>query len=79
MAVPNHAEGPIIAYVNAAGTSVTAKFNGSLGTVATATGTDRADTLTNLITALGTTVPWGNVLSLPLIIVNEPPRTPQPI
>lgn len=79
MAIPNHAEGPIVAYVNTAGTSATAKFNGSLGVVASATGTDRVDTLTNLLTALSTTTPWGDVTGLPIIIVGEPPRTPQPI
>lgn len=79
MAVPNHAEGPIVVYLSTAGTSARAVFNGSLGEIASVTGTDRGDTLTNLIAALETTVPWGNVLNLPLLIVNEPPRTPQPI
>ena len=79
MAVPNHAEGPIIVYVNAAGTSARAVFNGSLGEITTATGADRGATITNIVAALETTVPWGDLLGLPLIFVNEPPRTPQPI
>lgn len=80
MATAYHGEGPVIVTVSQDNLSAKARFNGSLGVIASATGSDAQDTFQNMATALETTVPFGNLLNLvPVIFTKTNDRAPFPV
>jgi hypothetical protein len=84
MATPYSAQGPIVVSMSADGLTATARYNGSLAVLATATDATRAATIGAIVTALAAITPpgpagTGDLSTLPLIFVNELAPVPLPL